>query len=173
MKAKFTRRIHPFDVPGRVSLHRTLGYASKLTQGYVAYVVDFFLFLFLWFVVKPGMLLLIYLDLFTQMAWSFANLIIMGMFESAPVVLLSSFMYYPNSLMTRRMSGPVFLQKLSILSPSQFETLRGCWRSLCAIFSFSLLKGFFTRPKKFNLQAAKDESLQQVSVMYRAFKHAL
>ena len=171
---EFRKNPHPFDVPGRVSIHRLLGYnLSKLTQGYIAYVLDFFLFIIMLFVVKPLMLLFIYCDLLIQMGWHFMSSVAVELLEITPLVLLSTYMFYPNSMMACRLSGVVFLEKLLILGPSQYHRLRECWQCFLHVLSPSLIKGFFTLPARFSVQQVKDDSLSRLSVLYRVFKHAL
>jgi hypothetical protein len=165
---------HPFDVPGRVSLHRVLGYhVSALTQGYLGYFMDFVLFLFLLFVVKPVMLLAIYTELLIQMIWHFSSTVIVEMMEVLPLVLLSTFFFYPNSLMTYRMSSVVFFEKLLILGPSQFHRFKECWQCILHVLSPALLVGFITLPKAFSMEEAMAESLCKMSFTYRMFRHAL
>jgi hypothetical protein len=170
----FKRNKHPFDIPGSVSLHRVLGYhVSKLTQGYFGFVLDFVLYLILLLCVKPAMLTLIYADLLIQFIWRFATSIIAGLFELIPVVVLSTFMYYPNSMMTSRMTKTQFRSKLQVLGVDHFQRLKDLWSYVRHVCSWSLLKGYFAAPKRFSLEAAKEESLAKLSVLYRVFKHAL
>lgn len=130
------------------------------------------MYIFLVTVIKPIMLGLIYADLVVQMVYHFLSSVVVEMFEITPLVLLSTFMFYPNSLMACRLTGVVFLEKLLILGPSQYHRLRECYECFTCVFSFSLLTRFFT-PLCSEAMLHKHDSLDKVSFLYRVFKHAI
>jgi hypothetical protein len=170
----FPKNPHPFDKRGRISVHRVLGYhLSAVTQGYIGFFLDFCLFLFLLFVCKPLMLFCIYVDLMIQMVWHLGNSVVHELYEVLPMLVLSTCVFYPNSLMAYRMGGVVFAEKLLILGPSQYHRFRECWLCLTHVFSPTLVKGFITLPKRFAIEEAMAESLSRLSFTYRVFKHAL
>ncbi len=169
----FIKNPHPYDMRGRVTMHRFLGYdVSHLTQGYLSYAMDFILYLFLLLVVKPTMLILIYCDLLVQLTFHFFSSLVVELLEITPLVILSTFMFYPNSLMACRLSGIVFLEKLLILGPSQYHKLRECWECFTCVFSVSLLLRFFA-PALSPADPVKHESLSKMSMLYRVFRHAI
>ena len=167
---EFVKNPHPYDTPGRVSMNRFLGYdVSHLTRGYISFLLDFILYIFLMVVIKPIMLWLIYCDLVVQLLLHFFTSVLVELFEITPMLILSSFMFYPNSLMACRLGGVVFVEKLLILGPSQYHKLRECWECFSCVFSPSLLLRFFT-PACSKVEHA---SLDKMSVLYRVFKHAI
>ena len=161
-------------MPGKISVHRLLGYhVSLITQGYMSFLMDAILFVFLLLVVKPAMLVLIYGELFLMLIWFIASTILIELYEIIPLILLCTYLFYPNSLMTCRLSGLVVLEKLLLMGPSRYHNFQGVLEYFQHVVSPSLMMKFFSLPMNWSFRKTKEESLAKASVVYRFFKHAL
>ena len=142
-------------MPGKISVHRLLGYhVSLITQGYMSFLMDAILFVFLLLVVKPAMLVLIYGELFLMLIWFIASTILIELYEIIPLILLCTYLFYPNSLMTCRLSGLVVLEKLLLMGPSRYHNFQGVLEYFQHVVSPSLMTATPSHTEPWRTQAA-------------------
>jgi hypothetical protein len=182
------RNVHPFDTPGKISMHRFLGYTFMNNFGrYMSYLGDVTLFLMLAVIWKPVSLMLIYLEVAVLLVFHFFKAVLFELLYAWPFLLATAYWLEPSWLVSVFVLTLALFHKILIFGPSKKNKWQDVWECLSIFGSTALLSKFYSmqlssasRGKqnyKMDLESYKSKMyhamVEKTSIMYRVAKHFL
>lgn len=165
---------HPFDVPGKVSLHRFLGYNLDQYSKYVSYMGDAILFVLLLFVWKPFALLMVYLEVLVLLVFHFLKALFLELYDIAPMVLLILALLMPQLNFVIYSTLLILLHKILLFGPCKDNNYQQLWECVKVISSVALVvKLFKTGPSCKSEEPSTHNVAEKTSIFFRISKHFL
>ena len=164
---------HDFDIRGRVSFHRFLGYKTRMNM-WVVYICDVALLAFLVLVWKPVALLAIYSELILRMTCHLLLSVCYEFVHLFPMIVLCIALCGPQLVLAHGLILLLLVQKIItvgpvVVFPAHRETL---WQTFSCLFSLSLVLRFVSG----GISAAelrKHDILVEHSMVYRIVRHII
>ena len=168
------RNAHPFDVPGRISLHRFLGYNLEKYGKYLWYFGDIVLYLLLVVIWKPLSLTLVYIEVVVLLIFHFFKAVICEIYDIAPMFFLIMSMFLPSWSLVIYATALVLMHKVLLFGHSKLNDYSQMWECIRVISSVELIVKFITtKPSAKSDEAEAKEAFERNSIFFRIAKHFL
>jgi hypothetical protein len=163
------------------SLHRFLGYDTSyvMKHQYITFTLDFLLLLVLLVIVKPLVLILIYLELLVRLLLLSCFTFISSAWELSPRSMVRKHIFQPFFSFVFYFTGGFILSPDYSLSTyathvgkRNAKRKRDLWECIMCVASLSLLMRFFTGPPS-STELKQHKKLAKMSFLYRFFHHII